>query len=84
MFNPCFLKQSKNKYFVCSTTNNRKFSDVYHYLKHSESKCLQINYISDYESYSVTATNFVIINNLSNFNSMKHTKTRHEAYIDND
>ena len=82
MINPCFLKQTKDRYFVYSTTNDRMFSNICRFPRYSESKCLQLNYISDYESYLITATKFVIIQSLSYFSKSGYSRIRYEAYVD--
>lgn len=82
LLNPCFIKQTRNGYFIYSKTNDRMFSVIHGFSKYSESKCLRMNYVSDYESYSLTAKNFAVVNSISYFRIMRYIKTTHEAYVD--
>lgn len=83
MINPCFLKQTKDRYFAYSRTNGKVFSCIGSFPRYSESKCLHRNYISDYESHSQMTANIVIVNNLSFFNIGKYNiTTKYEVYFD--
>lgn len=77
IINPCFLKQTKNKYFIRSRTNNMEE------LNNSRSTCIKHYYFSDYESWSQISIHSTSRSNLSHCVCKSDIRTFHRFLNDN-